>query len=77
MDLSMAYTLINSETGYEAEVIEELNKIPGVQEIYQLYGVYDIIIKLEAESLEELKETMLLTVRKLERVKTTLTLICI
>jgi len=73
----MAYTLINSETGYEAEVIEELNKIPGVQEIYQLYGVYDIIIKLEAESLEELKETMLLTVRKLERVKTTLTLICI
>jgi len=75
--LSMAYTLINSETGYEAEVIEELNKIPGVQEIYQLYGVYDIIIKLEAESLEELKETMLFTVRKLERVKTTLTLICI
>ena len=75
--MSIAYTLINSETGYEAEVIEELKKLPGVQEIYQLYGVYDIIIKLEAESLEELKETMLFRVRKLERVKTTLTLICI
>jgi len=77
MDLSMAYVMINSETGYEAEVMEELKKIPDIQEVYQLYGVYDIIIKIGAESMEELKETILLRVRKLENIRASLTLICI
>jgi len=31
----MAYVMINSETGYEAEVMKELKKIPSVQEAYQ------------------------------------------
>ena len=69
--------MINSETGYETEVMKELKKISGVQEAYQLYGVYDIIIKIEAENMEELKETVLLRMRKLKRIRSTLTLICI
>ena len=68
--------MVNSELGYEAEVMKKLNKIPGVQEVYQLYGVYDIIIKMEAESMKELKEITLL-IRKLEKIRTSLTLICI
>lgn len=73
----MAYVMINSETGYEAEVMEGLKKIPGVQEVYQLYGVYDLIIKIEAESMKELKEIVSLRVRKLENVRSSLTLICV
>jgi len=75
--LSMAYVMINSETGYEAEVMKELKKIPSVQEVYQLYGVYDIIIKIEAENMEELKEIVSLRIRELEKIRSTLTLICI
>ncbi len=75
--MSMAYTLINSETGYEAEVMKELKNIPGVQEVYQLYGVYDIIIKIEAESMEKLKEIVSLRVRGLNNVRSSLTLICV
>jgi len=75
--LSMAYVMINSETGYEAEVLKELKKIPGVLAAYQLYGVYDIIIKVEAENMIELKEIVSLRVRGLEKVRTSLTLICI
>ena len=74
--MSKAYVMVNSEVGYEAEVMKELNKIPGVQEVYQLYGVYDIIIKMEAESMKELKEIVSL-IRKLEKIRTSLTLICI
>jgi DNA-binding Lrp family transcriptional regulator len=73
----MAYVMINSETGYESEVMKELEKIPGVQAVYQLYGVYDIIIKIEAEDLIELKEIVSLRIRKLEKIRTSLTLICI
>ena len=74
--MRMAYVMINSETGYEAEVMKELKKIPGVQAAYQLYGVYDIIIKIEAEDLIELKEIVSLRIRKLEKIRTSLTLIC-
>ncbi len=73
----MAYTLINSETGYEAKVMKELKNIPSVQEAYQLYGVYDIIIKIEAESMEKLKEIVSLRVRGLNNVRSSLTLICV
>ncbi len=75
--MSMAYVMINSETGYEAEVMKELKKIPGVLAAYQLYGVYDIIIKIEAENLAELKEIVSLRIRKLEKIRTSLTLLCI
>ncbi len=75
--MRMAYVMINSETGYESEVMKELKKIPGIQAAYQLYGVYDIIIKIEAENLIELKEIVSLRIRKLEKIKTSLTLICI
>jgi DNA-binding Lrp family transcriptional regulator len=72
----MAYVMINSETGYESEVMKKLEKIPGVQSVYQLYGVYDIIIKIEAEDLIELKEIVSLGIRKLEKIRASLTLIC-
>ena len=75
--MRMAYVMINSETGYESEVMKELEKIPGVQAAYQLYGVYDIIIKIEAENLAELKEIVSLGIRKLEKVRASLTLICV
>ena len=77
MDLSIAYAMINSESGYEAEVMKELKKISGVQEAYNIYGVYDIIIKIEAENMIELKEIISLKVRKLEKIRSTLTLICV
>jgi len=73
----MAYAMVNSEAGYEAEVMEELNKISGVQEVYQVYGVYDIIIKVEAESMVDLKETVLSRVRKIKNIRSSITLICI
>ena len=75
--MRMAYVMINSETGYESEVMKELKKIPGIKAAYQLYGVYDIIIKIEAENLIELKEIVALRIRKLEKIRTSLTLVCI
>ena len=73
----MAYVMVNSEVGCEAEVMEELNKISGVREVHRLYGVYDIIIKVEAEDMVDLKETVLSRVRKLGKVRSSITLICV
>lgn len=70
-----AYVLINVESGYEVEVVEELRSIEGVEEAYYSYGVYDVITKVRADSMEGLKDMVTKKVRGLNRVRSTLTLI--
>ncbi|MEM1976852.1 MAG: Lrp/AsnC ligand binding domain-containing protein [Nitrososphaerota archaeon] len=53
-----AFVLVNTEIGCEEEILEELKKIPNVKEAYAVYGVYDIIAKVEAGTMDELKEVI-------------------
>ena len=70
-----AFVLINVESGAEQEVVNELKKIEGVEEAYYSYGVYDIITKIKAESMESLKDLVTRKVRTINKVRSTLTLI--
>ena len=70
-----AFVLINVESGAEQEVVNELKKIEGVEEAYFSYGVYDIITKIKADSMEKLKDLVTRKVRTISRVRSTLTLI--
>ena len=73
--MPQAFVLINVESGAEEDVVKELKKIDGVEEAYFSYGVYDIIAKVKAESMEKLKETVTRKIRTIVRVRSTLTLI--
>lgn len=73
--MPQAFVLINVESGAEEEVVRGLKKIEGVEEAYYSYGVYDIIAKVKADSMEKLKDTVTRKVRTLGRVRSTLTLI--
>ncbi len=70
-----AYVLINVESGAEEEVVNEMKTIKGVEEAYFSYGVYDIITKVKADSMENLKETVTHKIRTISKVRSTLTLI--
>ena len=70
-----AFVLINVESGSEEEVLGEIKKIEGVEEAYYSYGVYDIITKVKADSMEKLRDTVTRKVRTISRVRSTLTLI--
>jgi DNA-binding Lrp family transcriptional regulator len=70
-----AFVLINVESGSEDEVLRELKAIHGVEEAYFSYGVYDIITKIRADTMEKLKELVTHQVRTLNKVRSTLTLI--
>ncbi len=70
-----AFVLINVESGSEEEVLEQIKQIEGVEEAYYSYGVYDIITKVKADSMEKLREIVTQKVRTLSRVRSTLTLI--
>ena len=70
-----AFVLINVESGSEEEVLKELNAIEGVEESYFSYGVYDIITKVRADSMEKLKDMVTRKIRTVSSVRSTLTLI--
>jgi DNA-binding Lrp family transcriptional regulator len=70
-----AFVLMNAELGSEESIINELQKIDLVKHVYQVYGVYDIVALVEGESMDKVKETITWNIRKLNGVKSTLTMI--
>ncbi|MCX8204873.1 MAG: Lrp/AsnC ligand binding domain-containing protein [Candidatus Nezhaarchaeota archaeon] len=73
--MTLAFVLINSEAGAEEEILEKLTKIDGVKEAYSVYGVYDIVVKIEAPDMEKLKEIVHTKIRRIEKIRSTLTMI--
>jgi DNA-binding Lrp family transcriptional regulator len=69
--------LINADLGAEEELVSELKKITNVAEVYVVYGVYDLIAKVEADTMEKVKETITWHIRRLEKVRSTLTMIVV
>jgi len=75
INMPIAFLLINSEIGSEREVLEAVKKMDGVEEAYMVYGVYDIIAKVKADPIEKLKEIVTWHVRRLDKVRSTTTMI--
>ena len=69
-----AYVLINTESGSEDFVLKQLRNIGEVKEAYVSYGVYDLIVKVNASTMEELKESVTYKLRSIDKVRSTLTL---
>jgi DNA-binding Lrp family transcriptional regulator len=70
-----AYVLLNTELGKEPEVIKAMKDAKEVKNIYSLYGIYDVIVEIEAETMEKVKEVVFNRIRRLDNVKSTITLI--
>jgi DNA-binding Lrp family transcriptional regulator len=70
-----AYILINSELGREADIISALENVKEINNIYSLYGIYDLIVEMEAETMDLIKEIVFNKIRRLDNVKSTITLL--
>jgi len=75
--LPEAFVMISSEVGQEHQVISELQAVPEVKESYLVFGVYDIIARVEAESMQHLKDVIGQRIRQLDSVRTTLTMVVV
>ena len=71
---SNAFVLINCTLGSEAKVMEQIQDLEYVDKAYRVYGVYDIVVKVNASDKEELQRKVLL-IRRLDDIKSTLTLL--
>jgi|TARA_B110000438_G_scaffold87246_1_gene86715 DNA-binding Lrp family transcriptional regulator len=72
--LSTAYVLINCDLGSEEFVISELRLIEEVIEVHGTFGAYDILAKVESSLVEKLRETITWKIRKIIKIRSTLTL---
>ncbi len=74
----IAFVLISCDLGIEENVISELKIIEGIKEIFVTFGVYDILVKAEAENFETLRDTIITwKIRKIPGIRSTLTLMTI
>ncbi len=69
-----ALVLINCHFPFEKEILEKLQNLTEVTNIYRTQGIYDLIVKITTSSEEEFKERMR-DITKLHRVNSTVALV--
>jgi len=70
-----AFVLLNTEIGAEAEVVRELKKVEGVESAFNLWGVYDVIASVKAESMGLLSDIINRKIEKIRKIHSKLTMI--
>jgi DNA-binding Lrp family transcriptional regulator len=75
--MPMAFVMINAELGSEKVLLKELKEIGEVIEASEVYGVYDLVLKIEAGTMDKLKEIISRRIRSLKGVRSTLTMVVI
>lgn len=75
--LATAFVLINSTLGAEDEVLKSLKDIKEVREAHMVFGVYDIIARIETDTMQELDNVISWKIRKLDKTRGTITMIVI
>ena len=75
--MPQAFVLVNADLGAEEDLLKKLREIPNVKEVYVVYGVYDIVARVEADTMEKVKETITWHIRRLDKVRSTLTMIVV
>ncbi len=75
--MTKAIVLINTDLGAEREMISLIKRVPNVSEAHVVYGVYDIVVMVEAETLQKVKQTIQERLRNLDNVRSTLTMIVV
>jgi Lrp/AsnC family transcriptional regulator, regulator for asnA, asnC and gidA len=64
----LAFMGINIEPGFADEVTEGLLKIDEVLEIHEMHGRFDLILKIRAKDLDQMREIVVNKIRKLPRI---------
>jgi len=73
--MAIAYVLVICDLGSEEQIIEELKHLSDVKEAHGVFGAYDILVKLKSYNVENLRDIITRKIRKLNMVRSTLTLI--
>ncbi len=70
-----AYVMLNCELGAETVIIEQLKELEQVVDVFETIGTHDMMVKLQAENFEKVREIVSWNIQKLKNVRSTATLI--
>jgi len=73
--LAEAYILMKVHVGSERDVFQKLKDIKEIVDINELYGEWDIIMKVRVQKIEELDSLLTDKIRSIEEIKLTSTMI--
>ena len=59
--------LVNTSPSYMENVLQDMNKIAGVEEAYMVYGVYDIFAIIHAKTSQILRQVVL-NIREIDHI---------
>jgi DNA-binding Lrp family transcriptional regulator len=68
-----AYILVQTEVGKAADVAKEISKISGVTQAEDVTGPYDVIVRAEADNVDELGRLVAARIQSVEGITRTLT----
>lgn len=77
--VSIAYILLNTKPASESEVIKQINNIMKIEEqsvryeVNEVYGVYDIVVKIESKNMNDIKN-ILSKIRRIGKISSTITM---
>jgi len=71
----MAYVFLNTEIGSERDVQNTLKTIEGVQEVFSLMGIYDVIARVKADSMKMVTQ-IIDEIIHISKVHSKLTVVC-
>jgi len=72
-----AYVLINCDIGSEEYVMSQIKEIDLVKEVQGTFGAYDIVVLVKADTVESLRDIITWKIRKIEKIRSTLTMMVI
>ena len=72
--METAYVLMSCEIGTEHDLLLQLKKIDGVKDVTITYGDYDLVVETETENESKMNELISTKIRKLEKIRSTVTL---
>jgi len=73
--MQKAYVLLTAGLCREKEMRDEMNTIPEIKEIHRVLGVYDLILLVEADSQDSLKQVIQQRIRSLDSVHGIITMV--
>ena len=73
-----AFVLINTNDQMDDNILlDKLKKIDGIFEAYRVCGIYDILVKVEAQTMDKVSKVVNHRLKNLKNIKSTLTMVAI
>ena len=70
-----AYVLVVTDPGETKSVVAAIGKIPGVVELHEVMGPYDIVVEIEVEQLSQVPGILSDQIRSVPGIESTTSLV--